>query len=102
VWVGLVDAEPLPDEPDGLYGEVAGAFTTFACIADSAASFRAASTSFLRAEGWRLISVEDVEPADVRLSRARPHREVLDIIDAVRRDGKPRTPDGWDLYENEE
>lgn len=97
-WIGLVEAAPGRPRPDGIDDDIAGAFTTFVCMAADPAGFRAAAALYLRGQGWLLVDAEDVEPVAQRLASWQPSADVMAAVDRVRRTGQPDTCDEWDLY----
>jgi len=102
VWLGLLDAEPLPNEPEGYYGEFAGAFIWFGCLAEDFRQFTAIATAHMARSGWKVNSAGLLQAVERGSLSSIDDAEMRALIDAVSRDGRPRPAETWDLYRTDE
>ncbi|HEV8198835.1 MAG TPA: hypothetical protein VGS03_02325 [Candidatus Polarisedimenticolia bacterium] len=81
VWIGLIEVVPLPGV-DTL-GTVSGAFVNFLALAADESEYREQVQAATSEAGFQAMTVEDVEPLRLRLSRANVDAELMSLAEGI-------------------
>jgi len=86
LWIGFIRVGQ--NSRNGVLGDADQAFTNVIGLAKNKADFRLQVKRVLKTLELQLLKLEDVELLEQRLSKQSVHKDILALVDGVKKDGQ--------------